>query len=246
VPSQEVVGVIPARYGSTRFPGKPLADIAGKSLIQRVWEQAVQCKLLDSVLVATDDERILNHVIGFGGAARLTGGNHASGTDRLGEIANLVPAGYYVNIQGDEPLLMPQAIDGLVGGTVAEKATMSTLVSVIRPSSGQLDNPSVVKVVCDLNGYAMYFSRSPIPFNRAGGEIEYYKHIGIYMYTGETLARLCQTPRSKLEQAESLEQLRALETGIKIRCFVTDYDPVGVDTPEDAELAATRLMEMGQ
>ena len=230
-----VLGVIPARYSSTRFPGKPLADIAGKSLIQRVWEQASACKRLDSVLVATDDQRIYQHVQGFGGQVVMTSQSHASGTDRLGQVAEKHRAGYYVNIQGDEPLLTPEAIDDLVLKTLAAKAQMSTLVTPLdsKTDAGRIADPNVVKAVLDSQGYALYFSRSVIPFNRDAAEAKYFKHIGIYMYSHETLHNMCRWERTPLEIAESLEQLRALENGVNILCVSSDYDPAGVDTPDD-------------
>lgn len=231
----KVLGVIPARYGSTRFPGKPLADIAGKSLIQRVWEQASDCKRLDSVVVATDDKRIFEHVEGFGGSVVMTREDHASGTDRLGEVAQKHPAEYYVNIQGDEPLLTPEAIDELVLKTLLAKAPMSTLVTPLDSTTdaARIGDPNVVKAVLDRQGYALYFSRSAIPFNRDAAEVAYYKHIGIYMYSHQTLQNMCAWERTPLEIAESLEQLRALENGVKILCVTSSYDPAGVDTPED-------------
>lgn len=239
----KVLGVIPARYGSTRFPGKPLADIAGKSLIQRVWEHAAMCKRLDSVVVATDDERIYEHVLGFGGQAVITSENHSSGTDRLGEVAESQPAAYYVNIQGDEPLLPPQAIDELVLKTLAAKAQMSTLVTPLDSATDEkrITSPHVVKAVLDRQGYALYFSRSAIPFNRGEAEMAYFKHIGIYMYSRETLQKMCAWERTPLEIAESLEQLRALENGVKILCVTSDYDPAGVDRPEDMARVVEKL-----
>ncbi len=239
----QVLGVIPARYGSTRFPGKPLADIAGKSLIQRVWEQAAACKRLDSVVVATDDERISGHVLEFDGNVVMTDPNHASGTDRLGEVAAKQPAEYYVNIQGDEPLLTPEAIDELVLKTLAARAQMSTLVTPLDSSNdaARIANPNVVKAVLDRQGCALYFSRSTIPFDRDNAGAACFKHIGIYMYSRETLQNMCAWERTPLEKAESLEQLRALENGVKILCVPSAYDPEGVDTPEDIARVIAKL-----
>lgn len=240
-----VLGVIPARFGSTRFPGKPLADIAGMSLIERVWTQCREARLLDSVVVATDDERILEHVEGFGGSALMTGEAHASGTDRLGEVATKMPYDYYVNIQGDEPLLPPAAIDALVEGTLAAGAQMSTLVAPMGMNAAEeAADPNIVKVARDTAGYALYFSRAKIPFDRDGIGRGWLKHIGIYMYSRITLERLCALERTPLEQRESLEQLRALESGIRIYCVEQEYEAVGVDVPEDVE-KIKRLLEAG-
>jgi 3-deoxy-manno-octulosonate cytidylyltransferase (CMP-KDO synthetase) len=238
----QVLGVIPARYGSTRFPGKPLADIAGKSLVQRVWEQTSQAASLTACVVATEDQRIIDHVAGFGGAGRMTSAEHASGTDRLGEIARDTNYDYYVNIQGDEPLVLPAAIDALVTQTLAARTPMSTLITPFPlDHPEELANPNAVKVVLDGANCALYFSRSQIPFPRNPAPAVYFKHIGIYMYSRETLLRLCELPRTMLEDAESLEQLRALYHGVKILCVETVYDPVAVDVPGDIERVLARL-----
>ena len=240
----QVLGVIPARYASTRFPGKPLADIAGKSLVQRVWELASLASGLDGCVVATEDQRIVDHVSGFGGNARLTSPDHASGTDRLGEIARDTQFDYYVNIQGDEPLLLPAAIDALVHRTVEVHAPMSTLITPFpKDDADALANPNAVKVVLDRDNCALYFSRSQIPYPRNPASAGYFKHIGIYMYSRETLLRLCELPRTMLEEAESLEQLRALFDGVKVLCVETNYDPVAVDVPADIDRVLERLQD---
>lgn len=238
-----VLGIIPARYGATRFPGKPLAMIAGKSLVQRVWEQARRCQRLDDLVVATDDERIYEHVAQLGGRPVMTRTDHLSGTDRLGEVASREYADYYVNIQGDEPLLDAVAVDLLIERTLAAQAAMSTLVFPLPTDTTATEaaNPNVVKAVCDRDGYAMYFSRSPIPYPRNAAAAHYLMHIGIYMYSRETLQRICQLPPVACEQAESLEQLRALYNGIRILCVECGYQPISVDTPEDALLVEQRL-----
>jgi len=236
-----VLGVIPARYGATRFPGKPLADIAGKSLVRRVYEQARQASSLDALLVATDDARILEHVLAFGGQAVMTRVDHPSGTDRLGEVAQLEAHSYYVNIQGDEPLIDPHAIDALVGSTLERSAAMSTLATTLAADSSTLDNPACVKVVIDLDGYALYFSRSVIPYPRRMEHAAYLKHVGVYMYSRETLLRLCHLGPTALELVEGLEQLRALQHGIRVLTVLTDYDPIAVDTPEDIARVVARL-----
>ncbi len=238
----QVLGVIPARFASTRFPGKPLADIAGKSLVQRVWIQASQASELTACVVATEDQRIVDHVASFGGEARMTSAEHASGTDRLGEIARATDFDYYVNIQGDEPLVLPAAIDALVARTVEVRAPMSTLITPFpQDDTAALGNPNAVKVVLDGADCALYFSRSQIPFPRNPESAVYFKHIGIYMYSRDTLLRLCELPRTKLEDAESLEQLRALYHGVRILCVETDYDPVAVDVPGDIDRVLERL-----
>lgn len=239
----KILGVIPARYGSSRFPGKPLALIAGQTLIQRVWQQAHRAARLDGLVVATDDERILEHVEAFGGQAVLTQPEHPSGTDRVGEVARRGSGEYYVNIQGDEPLLPPSEIDRLVDLTVEAKAPMSTLVRALDPQLDQDDiqSPHVVKVVRDLEGWALYFSRAPIPHPRRPEAARAFKHIGIYMYRRETLLELCSLPPAPLEHAEGLEQLRALEHGVRILTAETDYNPIGVDTEEDITLVEREL-----
>jgi 3-deoxy-manno-octulosonate cytidylyltransferase (CMP-KDO synthetase) len=240
----QVLGVIPARYGASRFPGKPLADIGGKTLVQRVWEQASQAKRLDRLVVATEDQRILEHVTALGGEAVMTSADHASGTDRLGEVAAKLPGfGYVLNIQGDEPLVEPDAIDALVEKTMAAQAAMSTLITPFAPTVTfeHVRDSNVVKVVTDMDDYAMYFSRAPIPYPRAPEYVEWFKHIGIYMYATDTLLRLCELPRTAMEQAESLEQLRALYYGIRILTVTTGYDPIAVDTPEDVGHVLERL-----
>lgn len=230
-----VLGVIPARYGSTRFPGKPLVPIAGKPMIQHVYERVSQCVQLDAVLVGTDDNRILDCVVGFSGRAELTSVDHASGTDRIGEVAGRHQHDYYVNIQGDEPLIEAAAIDALVVQSLAVNAGMSTLVTDLKPAVDQaaIDDPNVVKAVVALDGRAMYFSRAAVPYPRRHKHAHYLKHIGIYMYSRDILALLCSLTPTALEQAESLEQLRALDHGIAIHTVRTAYNPVGVDTPAD-------------
>ncbi len=240
----QVLGVIPARYASTRFPGKPLTDIGGMSMVQRVWTQVSRCQSLAAAVVATEDQRIIEHVQSFGGAAIMTSPDHASGTDRIGEVARAFPGmDYLLNIQGDEPLLEPQAIDDLVRETLARRSAMSTLVHPLGndPQHPDIHNPNFVKVARALDGNALYFSRSPIPYPRDPSACSYFKHIGIYMYDRATLERLCSLPRSPLEASESLEQLRAMENGISIFTVETGYDPVSVDVPEDVARALQRL-----
>lgn len=234
------LGVIPARYAAQRFPGKPLALIAGKPLVQRVYEQARQATTLDDVVIATDDTRILEAVDAFGGNAVMTSPDCPSGTDRAAEVAGEYPADLIVNIQGDEPLMKPGMIDQLVTGMLAEpNFVMGTLARPVE-SAEVWSNPNVVKVVFGVNGNALYFSRCSVPFGRdAGGQFVTglaHKHIGIYAYRREFLLKFVTLPQSPLEKTEKLEQLRALENGFGIRVWVTPNDSIGVDRPEDVEL----------
>jgi 3-deoxy-manno-octulosonate cytidylyltransferase (CMP-KDO synthetase) len=231
----EAVGVIPARYGSVRFPGKVLADLQGMPLVQHVYERAQRAGSLGSLVVATDDERILRVVKEFGGEAVLTSREHSSGTDRLAEVAASLPAAVYVNIQGDEPLLEARDIDSLVESIrVDPSLEMATLR---RPIEDEADfhNPNVVKVVVDGAGNALYFSRSPIPFMRQGGRTAAYRHIGLYAYRRQLLLEIAARPVGDLERTEQLEQLRVLEMGRRIRVLDAIGNSIGVDTPEDLE-----------
>lgn len=234
-----IVGIIPARYASTRFPGKPLIDIKGKSMLQRVYEQALKSKSLSRVVVATDDERIFNHVKNFGGNVLMTAEHHQSGTDRCYDALLQLKEdySYVINIQGDEPFINPAQIDELAAvldGTV-ELATQITPAN----SPEILFDKARVKVVVNKNNEALYFSRMPIPFLKGVDEKEwhlhhkYYKHIGMYAYRKDVLEKITQLPVSSLEKAESLEQLRWLENGYKIKCVVTKYESHCIDTPED-------------
>jgi 3-deoxy-manno-octulosonate cytidylyltransferase (CMP-KDO synthetase) len=235
----KVVGIIPARYRSTRLPAKPLADIHGRPLIQYVYETARKAHSLNSVLVATDDERIASAVRAFGGEVQLTSPAHQSGTDRVAEVSAALDAAIIVNIQGDEPLLDPRMIDECVMALTAgmqerDGAQMSTVMKRIGEES--YHDPGVVKVVSDARGRALYFSRSLIPYPRRRTEaFEVFEHIGLYAYTRETLERLSMLPPSRLEQIECLEQLRALENGISIQTVLTRCEGklVSVDTEED-------------
>lgn len=235
-----ILGIIPARYASTRFPGKPLHPIAGQSLIQRVIARCQLAKSLREVIVATDDERIAAEARKFC-RVEMTRADHPSGSDRIAEVAARCACDAVVNIQGDEPLIDPAVID-VVAGALAGTA-MSTAATAIR-NPDEYENPNVVKVVTDAAGRALYFSRRTIPFLRdhagqpAGVQLAAFpfaKHLGIYGYRRDTLLRLVQFPPSPLEQAERLEQLRALERGIPIAVMRVDYDSVGVDVPADVE-----------
>ncbi len=236
----KIIGIIPSRYASTRLPAKPLADICGKPMIQRVYEQVKQSTLLTSVVVATDDERIASAVRSFGGNVQMTPVDIQSGSDRIALVAKNNPADIVVNIQGDEPLIDPQLIDQTIRLLIDDtQAVVGTAVK--RTSSHQdLFNANIVKVVLDRNNFALYFSRSPVPFVRDAKKDEewfssttFYKHFGIYVYRADFLQYYTSLKPSALEEAEKLEQLRILENGFRIKCAVTEYESLPVDTPED-------------
>ena len=227
--------VIPARYDSTRLPGKPLKDICGKPMICRVYERAQKSKLADEIIVATDDERILQAVEKNSGRAMMTDKNHKTGTDRLAEVAEKFPdAKIIVNVQGDEPLIEPRLIDELIEQFTDENLQMATVATEI--ADDEMNNPNNVKVVIDKNNNALYFSRSLIPYPRNKNKSKVYKHIGIYAYRRNFLLEYAKMESTELEQAESLEQLRALENGYKIRVIKSDCKFIGVDTEEDLKL----------
>jgi 3-deoxy-manno-octulosonate cytidylyltransferase (CMP-KDO synthetase) len=247
----KVIGIIPARYGSTRFPGKPLADILGRPMIWHVYQRCLRSEFLDQVLVATDDRRIYDCVSGFGGQAVMTSKKHRSGTDRAAEALTKIETrsskfGTVINIQGDEPLINPKSIDLLAKAMSEDKSLeMATLVGRFKDKE-ELFSPNTAKVVADDQGFALYFSRSVIPCSRDGSlkPSAYLKHIGIYAYRRETLFKLISWPQSPLEKSEKLEQLRALERGVNIRLIKTSYLPLAVDTP--ADLARINKVLMGQ
>jgi 3-deoxy-manno-octulosonate cytidylyltransferase (CMP-KDO synthetase) len=239
----KVVAVIPARYDSTRFRGKPLAVICGKPMIQWVYENAVKCNMIDRVIVATDNPGIVNVVKGFGGEVCITASTHETGTDRIAEVSKDVDAQIIINVQGDEPLLSSEAIEEAVVPLLNDKTIpMGTLKTRIREKE-DISNPDIVKVVTDFRDFALYFSRSPIPFVRSGGsDTVFFRHIGLYVYRKDFLLKFTGLPKSPLEKAESLEQLRALEHGYHIKVKETDYYPVGVDVPGDIP-RVEKLME---
>ena len=243
-PEPQAVAVIPARYASTRFPGKPLIDLAGKTMIERVVDRARAAQTVSRVIVATDDERIANAVRGFGGEAMMTRSTHRSGTERLAEVAAHVEAEIFVNVQGDEPLLDPQAIDSAVGALAEDPAVrVATIATPIR-EPGPLGDPNVVKVVMDFDGNALYFSRAPIPWLRDAEQDftpHYFKHIGLYVFRRDALLEFPTLPPGELERAEQLEQLRWLENGVPIRVAQTDYDSLSIDVPEDVQRVLARL-----
>ena len=233
----KVVAILPARYGSTRFPGKPLVDIAGKPMIQHVYERTAQTRTVDRVIVATDDERIRAAVESFGGEVQMTRDDHPSGTDRLAEVAERIEADLIVNVQGDEPLIDPIMIEAAVAPLLDNPAIeMGTLMTRISDPM-EYNNPNIVKVVVDQNGFALYFSRAAIPHGRDLDQNDIpastFKHIGLYVYRRDFLLQYPDLPETPLEKLEKLEQLRALEHGHRIRIIETDRQSIGVDVPDD-------------
>lgn len=238
----KIIGIIPARYGSSRLPGKPLKDILGKPMIQHVYERASQAKLIDELIVATDDQRIVDAVEAFGGKAMLTG-DHPTGSDRIAEVARHFDCDCVVNIQGDEPLIMPEIIDEITEALVSDPTqVMTTGCYQIREEL--YHNPNVVKVVFDKDFNAMMFSRSMIPYPRNTEHLAVYEHIGIYAYTKAFLLKYITLPDTALSLTESLEQLKVMENGYKIKIVPTkfNYDALSVDTQEDLD-EVTRIMK---
>jgi 3-deoxy-manno-octulosonate cytidylyltransferase (CMP-KDO synthetase) len=242
-----VVGVIPARYASTRLPGKPLVDIMGKTMIQHVYENAARSKTLEQLIVATDDERIMAVVAGFGGRAVLTSRDHNTGTDRVAEVVRGLDVEVVVNIQGDEPFVRPGMIDEVVQPLLDDPdLPMCTSMHEITDKE-DFDNPNVVKTVVDLAGNALYFSRSLVPYPRKSEGHRAFEHIGMYAYRKDFLIKYAGLPQTPLEKLESLEQLRVLEHGYRLRVVETrqDYIPLSVDTPEDLERARALARQRG-
>lgn len=257
----KAIGVIPARWKASRFEGKILANLAGKPVIQHVWERAKESRVLEDLIIATDNEDVIKAAEGFGAKAVYTSKDQPSGSDRIAEVVNAIDVEIVVNIQGDEPFIHYTMIDGLANALLEDKAVhMATVVKRITKKE-ELLNPNVVKVVLDRDSHALYFSRSPIPYDREIGERHsvlnihswlssqskepqyqnYYKHIGIYAYTKDFLFTYTNLPKSKLEEIEKLEQLRALENGYKIKAIETEFDTVGIDTPADLKKAEEML-----
>jgi 3-deoxy-manno-octulosonate cytidylyltransferase (CMP-KDO synthetase) len=234
MPLSKIVGIIPARWGSTRFPGKALHGIAGKPLIRHVWERCLEADCLDQVVIATDDMRIAEVGFNFGAEVAVTAADHPSGTDRVAEVARkLKKASIILNIQGDEPLVDPALLRRLVR-KLQDNRNIPIITAATPISPKELLSENNVKVVMDRRGDALYFSRSAIPFRRGTNEIPSYKHLGIYGYRRKALLEFVRMSPGSLEQAEQLEQLRALENGLKIRVVVSETGSIGVDTPEDA------------
>ncbi|HMS85706.1 MAG TPA: 3-deoxy-manno-octulosonate cytidylyltransferase [Nitrospira sp.] len=245
--SRTVTIVIPARYGSSRFPGKPLVELNGKPMIQHVYEQAAACRAVSQVLVATDDERIKQVVERFGGRAVFVAGEYRTGTDRVAAVARMFAGDYFLDLQGDEIPLSSELLTDLIEPFLDSGVRMGTLKRVI-DSTDDLLNPAVVKVVTDAKGDALYFSRAPIPFVRDVAQQQaigglHYIHLGLYIYGRDTLLQLASLPTSRLEDAEKLEQLRALDSGIRIRVWETKHASLRVDRPEDVPGVAERLQQ---
>jgi 3-deoxy-manno-octulosonate cytidylyltransferase (CMP-KDO synthetase) len=260
LPPPQVVAVIPSRYEATRLPGKPLADIAGKPMIEHVYRRAAAARGVDAVVVATDDERIAAAVRTFGGIAMMTRPTHRTGTDRIAEVAANLSCEIVLNVQGDEPLIEPEILDAVIAPLTADPMLEMSTACVPISDRADYNNPNVVKVVKDQRGYALYFSRSPIPHFRGGppeggphrripadpdsvgsGFSRTFKHLGLYGYRRTFLLKFATLAQTPLERSESLEQLRALEHGYRIHTVETTYDSIGVDTPEDLERVRVRL-----
>lgn len=238
--------IIPARYGSSRLKGKPLIEVNGKPIIQWVFEKACQSKLADRIIIATDNEEILNTCLSFGAEAEMTSVNHNCGSDRIWEVMTRhEDIEYVVNLQGDEPLIRPESIDEVIKNVRDyADADISTLIRVLKDRK-DIDNPNLVKCVVDNNGYALYFSRSKIPFERNEGHATFYGHLGIYGYKRKALERMTHLQQTTLELSESLEQLRALQNGMRIKTSVVDFVPVGIDTAEDVK-TFKKILETNQ
>jgi len=240
--SSTAIAVIPARFGSTRLPGKALAQIAGIPMIVRVWQQTCKARLLQRVLIATDDDRIASVVRDAGGEVEMTASSHPSGTDRIAEVARRAPAEIYLNVQGDQPFIAPEDIDAVAETMMAEPdLAMATLGTPI-VDVGEWHNPNKVKIVCDSSGYALYFSRSPIPFFRDGLGVPpgALRHVAVYGYRRDLLLSFGALPPGNLEQTEKLEQLRAMEHGYRIKLISSIAPSLEVDTPEDLAVANAR------
>lgn len=228
--------IIPSRYASTRLHAKPLIEVEGKPIIQWVYEKASAVKQADEVIVATDHEEIYNCVKSFGGHVEMTKEDHKCGSDRIAEVAQRHPdMDYIVNLQGDEPMITPESIDSVITALkTGENADIATLLRVIDDEK-EVENPNLVKCVIDNNNFALYFSRSKIPYERNFGEAVFYGHIGLYGYKREALFKMTSLPQTMLEKTESLEQLRALQSGMRIITSIVNFKPIGIDTKEDVE-----------
>jgi 3-deoxy-manno-octulosonate cytidylyltransferase (CMP-KDO synthetase) len=226
-----IIGVIPARYASTRFPGKPLADIFGKPMLQWVYENSKKSKLINEIIIATDDKRILDAANKFGCRAVLTSKRHKSGTDRICEAVQKIKCDIVVNIQGDEPFINAENIDRAIEPMLNDSRVLVSTIAVKIDNTADIRNPNKVKVIFDKNNFALYFSRSIIPFER--NRAQYYKHIGLYVYRKKFLLEFAKMKRTKLEISEELEQLRILENGYKIKVVEVKEDSISVDTPSD-------------
>ncbi len=237
----KVIGIIPARFSATRFMGKVLADLGGKPVVQHVWENAKKAKLFEDLIIATDDERVVKAAEDFEAKVLYTSPDQPSGTDRLIEVVNPIDVEVIVNIQGDEPMVRPEMLDELARAVLDDKDVyMATLAKKIEDKS-EIEDPNVVKVVKDKNGFALYFSRATIPYPRHKNTLQYFKHLGLYAYTKDFLFEFSNFQKSHLEMTEGLEQLRVLENGYKIKVVETEFDTIGIDTPEDLERARVAM-----
>lgn len=242
----KVLIVIPARHGAKRFPGKPLAPISGKPMIQHVVERARQAKTASRVVVATDDERIVSAVKGFGGEAVMTRSDHRSGTDRIAEVSAHIAADIYVNVQGDEPLVAPETIDAVVSAMLEDDSVQIATPCIEISEANDIMDPNIVKVVRDFEGNALYFSRAPIPWVRDTASdvaVSHWKHLGLYAFRHSALVEYPTLPPGELEPIEQLEQLRWLENGFRIRVVETTHDAVSVDVPADVERVEKLIRE---
>ncbi|MGN0017666.1 MAG: 3-deoxy-manno-octulosonate cytidylyltransferase [Candidatus Gastranaerophilaceae bacterium] len=236
--------IIPARYGSSRLEGKPLLKVNDKPIIQWVYEAALKVKTADRVIVATDDERIYNAVKDFGGDVEMTSVNHKCGSDRIKEVVDRHDDfEYIINLQGDEPMIKVENVEAVIDGVKNHNADISTLIRPIEDND-EVENPNLVKCVIDNNGYALYFSRSKIPFERKANPAPFYGHIGIYGYTKKALTLMTTAPQTPLEISESLEQLRALQMGLRIKTSIVKDKPLGIDTIEDFEEFKTIMSKL--
>ena len=232
---QKTIAIIPARYSSKRFPGKPLAKIEGKPMIQHVWERVKQTSSIDQIFVATDDERILDAVKNFGGDGVLTSTEHETGTDRIVEVVQKISCGWVLNIQGDEPTILPSDLDRLIKqAKIRKEIKAATLIYNIKDKA-QLNDPNIVKVVVDINNMALYFSRTQIPYQHSvqSTDSKIWRHLGVYLFQRKFLMEYSQWPRSNLEKSEQLEQLRILENGETLFCVEAENEGVSVDVPQD-------------
>lgn len=237
----KIIAIIPARWASTRFPGKVLADINGRPMLQHVYERVAQVSLLDDILIACDCENVMRVAQQFGAKTVMTSDKHPSGSDRIAEVVQNIEADIVINVQGDEPLIDPSVIDALISVLKQEsECVMATVIKRI-DNEDDLNNSNVVKVVIDNNDYALYFSRSLVPFNRDNEDVTYYRHLGIYAYRKNFLLKYVTLPQSNLERIEKLEQLRVLENGYKIKTIKTNMETIGVDTIEDLKKVLERL-----
>jgi 3-deoxy-manno-octulosonate cytidylyltransferase (CMP-KDO synthetase) len=247
VSDPQVIVIIPSRYGSTRLPGKPLVSLGGKPMIQHVYERAKSARMVHRVIVATDDQRIIDAVKVFGGEARMTRAEHRTGTERIAEVAAHEPGDVFVNVQGDEPLIDPTAIDTAVAALLEEpEAQIATVATAIRQAADIMD-PNIVKTVLDFDSNGLYFSRAPIPWVRDTKQdvaVKYWKHLGLYVFQRDALLEYPVLPQGELEKIEQLEQLRWLENGWKIRVAEVEHDAVSVDVPEDVERVEMLLRGM--